>query len=374
MRILVNTRLLLKNKLEGIGWFTFETLKRMVKNNPNVEFIFLFDRPYHQDFVFGDNVTPISKGPQSRHPILWYWWFEKTVSSILKKYNPDVFLSPDGYLNLKTNTKQLAVIHDINFEHYPNWLPKTYSNYYRNNFPKFAKKATRIATVSEFSKNDISKSYNISKSKIDVVYNGYNTNYKPITESEKLKVRTELTEGKPYILFIGSIHPRKNLENQLRAFDKLNEKHPDEFRFIVVGEAMWSNNLKVNFDESLKRKIIWLGRQTPEKLQQIIAAAGLLSYVSLFEGFGIPILEGFSAEVPVVTSNITAMPEVSNKSALEVDPNNVVEISNAYEKCLLNKEVSNGLVLKGKNRLMDFSWDKSANLLWQSIEKTHHAN
>ena len=374
MRVLVNTRLLIKNKLEGIGWFTFETFKRITQNNPNVEFIFLFDRPFHQDFVFGENVIPVKKGLPSRHPILWYLWFEKTVNSVINQYKPDVFVSPDGYLNLKTKTKQLAVIHDINFEHHPNWLPKTYSSYYRKNFPKFAQKATRIATVSEFSKHDISKQYNVNLNKIDVVYNGYNTNYTSLNKSKIQAARNEISGGKPYILFIGSIQPRKKLENQLKAFQLLNNKYPNEYKFVIVGESMWSNNLNIEIDAATKHNIIWMGRQTAEALKTIIGAAKLMSYVSLFEGFGIPILEGFSANIPVVTSTVTSMPEISNGAALEVNPENVNEIFEAYQKIMSNENLSLDLITKGNVRLKDFSWDKSAELLWQSIQKTHHAD
>ena len=374
MRVLVNTRLLIKNKLEGIGWFTLETFKRITQNNPNVEFIFLFDRPFHQDFVFGKNVIPVKKGLPARHPILWYLWFEKTVSSVINQYKPDVFVSPDGYLNLKTKTKQLAVIHDINFEHHSEWLPKTYSSYYKKNFPKFAQKATRIATVSEFSKHDISKQYKINLNKIDVVYNGYNTNYTSLNKSEIQGARNEISKGKPYILFIGSIHPRKNLENQLKAFQLLNNKYPNEYKFVIVGESMWSNKLDINIDAATKQNIVWIGRQSAEALKTIIGAAKLMSYVSLFEGFGIPILEGFSANIPVVTSNVTSMPEISNGAALEVNPKNVNEIFEAYQKIMSKENFSPELIQKANTRLNEFSWDKSADLLWQSIQKTYHAD
>jgi hypothetical protein len=98
MGIAVNTRLLLKGKLEGIGWFTFETLKRITQNHPEHEFIFIFDRPFDRDFIFADNVTPVIIGPPARHPLLIYIWFDFQIPKILKKYKADLFLSPDGYL------------------------------------------------------------------------------------------------------------------------------------------------------------------------------------------------------------------------------------------------------------------------------------
>src|SRR5512139_2040469 len=102
MRIAVNTRLLIKDKLEGIGWFTYETLKRITRKHPEHEFIFLFDRPFDKEFIFAQNIIPVIITPEARHPILWYLWFEYSVPRALKKYKADIFLSPDGYLSLST--------------------------------------------------------------------------------------------------------------------------------------------------------------------------------------------------------------------------------------------------------------------------------
>ena len=150
LKIAVNTRLLIKNKLEGIGWFSYETLKRITRAHPEHQFYFLFDRPFDESFVFGSNVTPIVIRPQARHPILFYLWFEKSIPRALKKINPDLFMSTDGYLSLSTTTPSLPVIHDLNFEHYPEQLPFLVRKYYKHYFPRFARKAARIATVSEF--------------------------------------------------------------------------------------------------------------------------------------------------------------------------------------------------------------------------------
>ncbi|HKI89077.1 MAG TPA: glycosyltransferase, partial [Draconibacterium sp.] len=179
MVIAVNTRLLIKGKLEGIGWFTLETLKRMTINHPEHHFIFIFDRAYNPDYIFAENVTPVVIGPPTRHPVLWYLWFEFQIPRVLKKYKADMFLSPDGYLSLRTKVPQLAVIHDINFVHRPADLPWLKAKYYNFYFKKFAKVAKRIATVSFYSKEDITRSFKVDYDKIDVVYDGINPIFTP---------------------------------------------------------------------------------------------------------------------------------------------------------------------------------------------------
>src|SRR6056297_1014646 len=144
MRIAVNVRLLLKDKLEGIGWFTYENLKRITQAHPEHEFIFIFDRPYDKSFIFSNNIKPIVVSPPTRHPLLIMTWFELQIPRILKKYKADVFLSPDGFLSLQTEIPQIGVIHDINFAHRPQDIPGAFRKYYNYYFPRFAKKATRL--------------------------------------------------------------------------------------------------------------------------------------------------------------------------------------------------------------------------------------
>lgn len=112
MEIVVNTRLLLKNKLEGIGWFSYETLKRITRNHPDDHFIFLFDRDFDESFIFSDNITPVILSPQARHPFLFYWWFEFSVANFLNKYNPDLFyrLMATCHLKQTAGNWQLCMI------------------------------------------------------------------------------------------------------------------------------------------------------------------------------------------------------------------------------------------------------------------------
>ena len=140
MKIAINTRFLLPTKLEGFGWFTHEVTKRIAEQHPEHEFFFFFDRKYEDKFVYAKNVTPVVINPPARHPFLYYLWFEFGVKRALKKYNIDVFFSPDGYLSLKTEVKQIPVIHDLSFLHYPKDIPFFNRKYVKYFFPKFAKK------------------------------------------------------------------------------------------------------------------------------------------------------------------------------------------------------------------------------------------
>lgn len=371
MKIAVNTRLLLKDKLEGIGWFTYENLRRITTQHPEHQFYFIFDRKFDESFIFSDNITPVVIPPQARHPVLYYLWFEKSIPRLLKKIQPDLFFSPDGYLSLSTPVKSMNVFHDLNFEHYPDDLPYPERTFYRHYFPLYAKKAHRIATVSEFSKRDIINQYHVDPDKIDVVYNGANENYSPIPDSEKVLVRLKYTQGKPYFVFVGALHPRKNLANLFRAFDLFRQETGNDTKLLVVGhKKWWTKDIKEAYDRmNFNHDIVFCGRLAPVELNRVISSATAMVYVSYFEGFGIPILESFFCETPVITSNVTSMPEVAGDAAILVDPFSVKSICEGMAQIAGNESLRDELNEKAQVRRTAFSWQKTSGLLWDSIEK-----
>lgn len=372
MRIVVNTRLLLKNRLEGIGWFSYETLKRITRNHPEHQFYFIFDRPFHEDFVFSENVTPIVSYPPARHPYLWYLFFEFGIPYYVNKIKPDIFLSPDGWMPLNLDCKTVNVIHDINFEHHPEFIMPKPLWYYKKYFHQFAQRATRIATVSEYSKSDIQKTYQIAPEKIDVVYNGCNSLYKPLQDSEKQLIREQYTKGNPYFLFVGAIHPRKNLVRLFLAFDNFKQTDQKNTKFVIVGNQKgFTGEIEQTYEQMrCKDDVLFLGRKEIDELVKITGAAEAMLYISLFEGFGIPILEGFHAEIPVITSNTTSMPEIGDDAVSLVNPYSIDEITQSLQKISENQEYKEQLIIKGRNRKQLFSWEITAEKLWNSIQLT----
>lgn len=372
MKIAVNTRLLLKNNLDGIGWFTYEVMKRITKAHPEVEFYFLFDRKPDPSFIFTDNVKPVVLWPQARHPILYIMFFELAVPTALKKIKPDLFVSPDGYMSLRSEVKTLDVIHDLNFEHYPHHLPRLLSSYYRFFFPRFARKAARILTVSEFSRKDLNKEYGIDEAKIDVVYNGVNEDFTPLTDQRIEEIRAEFTEGKPFFLFVGSIHPRKNLLNQIKAFYAFRERIDEEFKFLVVGSDYYrGGEIKRRIENSRYRDdVVFAGRRNAEELKDLYGAAFALTYVSYFEGFGIPIVEAMRSGVPVITGNASSMPEIGGEAVLTADPDSVDSIANAMARLHGEEELRKRCVEEGLKRSREFNWDRTAEGVWEAILKT----
>lgn len=370
MRIGVNVRLMIEGKMDGIGWFSCESLRRMVAAHPDDTFVFFFDRKPSPAFLFANNVEAVVLHPPARHPILWLLFFEWSMRHALRRYNIDVLLSPDGYIPLQRQVPSLAVIHDLNFEHAKGNLKRSHQWYMRYFFPRFAHCATRVATVSEFSRRDIAATYRLPLEGIDVVYDGAHSEYRPHTEEENLSTRRQFTEGKRYIIFVSTILKRKNLATLLKAFDQMRERH--DLRLVVVGSRVWwKDELKEAYEQmNHAADVRFLGHTDTATLARLMSAAEALVYPSFFEGFGIPVLEAFYAETAVVASNTTSIPEVAGNAALLVNPHSAEEIAQAVERLLLSPTLREELIARGREQRNRFSWQRTATLLWESIQKT----
>jgi glycosyltransferase involved in cell wall biosynthesis len=370
MIIAVNTRLLIPGKIEGIGRFALETLRIITQKHPEHRFIFIFDRKYSGEFMFSSNITPVICFPPARHPLLWYLYFEGSLPGILKKYQADLFFSPDGWLSLRADIKSLPVIHDLNFLHFPEFIPFHIRQYYHYFFPRFMQKASRIATVSEFTRNDICSRFGYPESRIDVVYNGAD-GFNPLNELDIQKFRLEYTRGEPYFLFVGLIHPRKNLANLMLSYDRFRSETPSRVKLLVVGERKWwTDDMKNAYEKCRYRyDIILTGRLPDDVLKRAVASALGLVYVSYFEGFGIPVLEAMNADVPVICSSTSSLPEVGGDAVIYADPADVESIKTAMVNLYLSPDLRRALIMKSRIRRAQFSWNKTADLLWKSIEQ-----
>lgn len=370
MRIAINTRFLLKGKLEGIGWFTYEIAKRMVLNHPEHEFIFLFDRPYDEQFIFAKNVTPVVLNPPARHPILWYIWFEWSVPHALKKYKADIFVSTDGFCSLRTKVKTILVVHDLAFEHFPEHLPFKFRYYLRKFTPKYVQKSDKIITVSEYTKKDISETYGTDLEKISVVYNGVHHYYKPLNNKEKQAIKEKYAGGKEYFVFNGALHPRKNVLRLLQAFTIFKQKQRSNMKLLIIGRYAWKSEEIKNAIEThpFKEDVIHYNYMLVDELCHVIAAAYALTFVSLFEGFGIPVLEALQCNIPVIASNSSSIPEVAGNAAIYADPENVHSIADAMRNIYKDENLRNELIQNTKKQVAKFSWNKSAEQLFHEIE------
>lgn len=374
MVVAVNTRFLLPGSLEGTGYFTKEVLRRITVNNPGHRFHFFFDRPFDERYLFSSNVQGHVLSPPARHPLLWKYWFDVKVPRLLKKLKADVFLSPDGQCSLTTKVPQVLVVHDLAFLHRPEGYQKSHLLYYKRYTPRFISKAKAVLTVSEFSKKDIVDKYKTDEKKIQVVYNGVKDVFNPIDFAEQENVKESYTGGFAYFLYAGAIHPRKNLLNLLKAFSIFKRRLQSSLKLVLAGRLAWKNEELLTLLKTYKYKddVVLTGYLSEEALAKLTASAYAVVYPSLFEGFGVPVIEAMACGVPVLTSKGSSMEEISEGAALYFDPQNVEEMGDALMRIYKDEEGKKVLIKKGLKIAEKYSWEKTADAVWEELTKALH--
>jgi glycosyltransferase involved in cell wall biosynthesis len=370
MTIAINTRFLL-NEPEGYGNFIQELFRALVKDHPEHQFYFLFDRPFDEKYIFSSNVHPVVVSPPARHPVLWKYWYDVKIPLTLKKIKADVFVSPDGYCSLTTKTPQCLVVHDLGFLHHPEAYKTSHVSFLKRNTPKYLNKAKSIVTVSRFSKDDILKHYKIEAAKIDVVYNGVKDIFHPLSFDEKDAVKEKYMEGKEYFLYLGAIQPRKNLVNLLKAFSIFKKRLQSSMKLVIAGRLAWKNEEFLQLIQTYKYRsdVILTGYIPEEELPSLVGAAYALVYPSFFEGFGVPVAEAMKCKVPVLTSEKTSMQEVAGEAGLYFNPNDHTDIADKMMLVYKDENRRKQLIEKGKLIAGQYNWKTSAGLFWQSILK-----
>lgn len=365
LRIAVNTRFLLPGKLEGLGWYTHELLRRMVINHPEDTFIFLFDRPFHPDFIYGKNVIPVVIGPRARHPLAWLIWFEWSVPRALAHYSAEIFFSPDAHLSLRSKVPAVMTVHDLIPLQYPEQVRWWARTYYRWFIPHFLRRADQLVAVSGFTKQEIEKT-GIATNHISVVYNGCREGFSPLPEAEKQQVRSTFAGGQEYFFYTGAIHPRKNIPRLLRAFDTFKAATGASVKLLLAGRFAWqTGEVKTAFEQARYRQDIhFLGYVPETDLTRLMASALALTYPSTHEGFGLPLLEAMNAGTPALTARASCLPEIAGDAALLVDPYSEKEIAAGLEQLYRDAALRAALVTHGNLRRANFSWDAAAAQLY----------
>lgn len=379
MKIAVNARFLLPHRLEGFGWYTHEIVRRLVQQHPEDEFLLLFDRAYDPRFMYGPNVTPLVLSPPARHPVLWWLWFEQAVPRALRKHRADVFFSPDSYLSLRSEVPTVMTCHDIVPLRQPEAIPFATRKYYQHYLPKFLHRANHVLTVSEYVRQDIAGlppassegGGGVSLSKISVVYNGCRDTFKPIQEIEKQAIREDFAAGQEYFFYTGAIHPRKNIPRLIRAFEVFKKRSASPTKLLLAGRLAWqTDEVTAALEQSTHRSDIHLlGYVSEENLPKLMAAALALTYISLSEGFGLPMLEAMNTDTPVLAANATCLPEIAGGAALLVDPLSEMAIADGLEKLWRNRDLAQKLVERGRVQRGQFSWDVAAEQVYAALRK-----
>lgn len=338
----------------GTENYSYQLLKALAKIDKQNNYI-VYTRPF-----INDTAVALMKFPGSFKVVEIPWprfWTQGGLAQQTFKDPLDVLFVPAHTLPLirKPGLKTVVTVHDLGSEYLPSMHQLKQRIYLSFMQRKQLKGTTKIIAVSNATKMDLVKRVEISPKKIEVVYEGFDKKlFKPVNHAKRGKVDT-LADN--YFLFVGTVQPRKNLERVIRAFGVLC----NNLNLVIAGSKGWLSEEIYGLPKKLgiEKRVKFLGYVSDKDLQALYSGAIALVFPSLFEGFGLPILEAQACGCPVITSNISSMPEVAGKGAILVDPYNVDEIANAMIE-VMDEKVRSKLIEAGFENIKRFSWEKCA--------------
>ncbi len=360
MRVAIDTR-----KLHdfGIGTYVSNLVRGLARLDHDHEYT-LICRPDDVDFVraLGPNFRDWSDRSGN------YTVQEQlTIPVDVWRAKPDLFHAPHYVLPPLTPGKTVVTIHDCIHLRFPQYLPNRLAHWYAQVFlAGAARKASRVITVSEASKRDIIHFLHTPASKVEVVYNGFDERLTSPSPEDEARVRDRFQLDAPFVLYAGNIKPHKNVDRLIEAFAQLRQRGMTSVKLLIIGDdiSKYSNLRRLVHRHQLHQQVRFLGFVSTDTLAALYQLAQVFVFPSLYEGFGLPPLEAMANGTPVITSNVSSLPEVVGDAALLIDPLDSESLADAMYRVLNEPDLRADLVRRGHERVKAFSWDRS-------VERTH---
>jgi glycosyltransferase involved in cell wall biosynthesis len=356
VRIAIDAR---KLRDYGIGTYVRNLLRHLSRIDQTTEYV-LFCRGADCDAVeqLGENFRAV---PESARP---YSIREQLrIPLDLRREGIDLFHAPHYVLPPLIPCKSVVTIHDCIHLRFPQYLPNRLAYAYaRSSLWIATHRSNRVLTVSEASKRDILRYFSIPENKIDVIYNAIDERYgEAPSPDEVLRVRERYQLNDPFVLYAGNIKPHKNLERLIEAFNTLRRSGLDTVKLVIIGDEIskYAALRRAVHKYKLHKHVRFFGFVPDKTLAVLYRLAGVFVFPSLYEGFGLPPLEAMASGTPVITSNVSSLPEVVGDAALLIDPYEPDAIADAMRRVLTEPALREDLRQRGLQRVKEFSWDRS---------------
>jgi len=343
----------------GIGTYIRNLLRFLARLDAETEYV-LFCREADVQGVtaLGANFRAVPESA-ANYSLTEQW----RIPLAVRRAGVTLFHAPHYVLPPLVRCRSVVTIHDVIHLMFPNYFSNRAAiSYARASITMAARRATRVMTVSESSKRDILRFVDIPPEKIDVIYNAYDERFtvEPC-EEEVVRVRERFQLHDEFVLYAGNVKPHKNLERLIQAFHLVRGRGLDHLKLVLIGDEIsrYAALRRAVHQHQLHKYVRFLGYLPEETLAIMYRLAGLFVFPSLYEGFGLPPLEAMASGTPVVTSNVSSLPEVVDDAAVLVDPYDPGAIADGMYRVLTDEQLRRSLRRKGLARARQFSWEHS---------------
>jgi glycosyltransferase involved in cell wall biosynthesis len=360
-RIGIDARLLYYRR-GGIPEYTRQLIKFLAELDHENEYAIVHNFRDKNSYTRATNFSRVNAYTPAHHKL------ERTALSIeMLPRRLDLFHSPDFIAPRYAARKHIITIPDLHFLYHPEFLPPDGLAYYQDNIHASIARADHILVQTQGTKQDVMERLGVPEEKITVHLLGINPEFKPLPSDDIKAALAKYDLPDEYILFIGTVEPRKNLPNLFRAYDILREKYPDIPRLVLGGQPGWRvERATENLDESV---VTWIKGVPAEHLPALYAGAMMLVLPSFHEGFGMPAVEAMACGTPVVVTNRGSVPEVVGNAGIFIEPDSVESIVSGIEKLLNDSTLRDELRQKGLERANEFTWQRTAEIALQTYQK-----
>ncbi len=364
MRIGIDARLLYYSQA-GISQYTKQLTRAMARLNTDDEFIIFHSRKDDKQLVEAPNFKRVSLWTPCHHRLETF-----ILPMEVLPHAPRILHSPDFIPPKFGLWRSVITVHDLSFLLYPNLQTRDSARYY-GQIDQAVKQVDHIIAVSQSTKNDLVHLLGCPANKISVIYEAASPVYRPMVVDAGQAVAQKWQVEGDYILFVSTIEPRKNIPTLLRAFRNLLDEYRINVKLLFAGSKGWLYEEIFRLVEELKltSNVRFLGRVDNSDLVELYNAARLFVYPSTYEGFGLPPLEAMACGTPVITSNVSSLPEVVGDAALLVDPLNIEQLTATIWRALSDENLRSELTWKGLRRAHCFSWERAARETMAVYEK-----
>lgn len=292
---------------------------------------------------------------------------------------PHVFFSPGHYAPRFSPVPTVISIMDLAFFHFPEYFTKKDLTQLHNWTSYSVKQAKRVITISQATRSDIIKLYGITGEKISVIYPGIKEESNIVNNISMSEIKSKYNISQEYILFVGTLQPRKNIEKLIESFSLLlrkNESENTKLQLVIVGKKGWKYESILSAPKrfGISERVKFLDFVPDEELASLYRHAQLFVFPSLYEGFGLPVLEAMKHGCPVLTSNISSLPEAGGDAAIYCDPENSKDIAEKIEKIIKDSSLRKEMIEKGYKHIKNFSWEKAAKQTLAVLEEVGNNN